>query len=958
MKRKTKRQIDWSPVRLTFSAQFTRAFLYRLLVIFAVPILLGGLLQACGGGGGGAAPSNINSITIDPVSPSIAHGTNIQLHATVNFKNKTTKDVTESATWVSADSTVANVSNVAGTKGLSTGAGVGATTVTVKFQGKKGTSAFTVTNATLTAITITPATPVIAKGTTVQLSAIGDFSNGSTQDLTNQVAWGSGNSGIATVSTASGTQGLVTGANVGNTPITATLNGIAGSTTVTVSAATLTSITITPPTPSLANGTTLQLTATCNLSDGTTQDCTSEASWTSSGSGIAEVSDTAPTKGLVTGVGAGNSTIIGSFAGLQGSATVTVTGATLVSITVLPDPSIAKGTTVQLTATGKFSDGTTQDLTDQVSWTSGDNAIAQVSNIAGTQGLVTALSVGNTSITAALNGIQGSTTVTVTAATLTSITIFPATVSVASGTNQQLTAIGTFSDGTTQDLTHSVNWTATPADTLTVDPNGLLTGTKVGNGQVNAVQGAVTGQTSATVTSAILVTIVVSPSNQSIKQGTKSQLTATGAFSDGTIEDLTASASWMSSAVLIASVGSMGLDPGLVTGVSAGGATITATQGGVSGTATVTVAPLPVFAYLTNDTSNTVSVFSVGSDGTLTPIFGSPFTNPGAQAASVTVDPSGKFLYTANLSGTVTAFAITQSGPNIGALTLIGTVGPFPGAAVPFGITVVPSGSFAYVGNVAGNSVSGFSINPVTGALTPIAGSPFSTSPASGPEGMAAYMNGDFVYTAASGSNQVAGFGFNTVTGALTPIPGSPFPPPADVSHPQSITFDRSGNFAYTANDPTTPGPPFGFGNVSAYRVDFSTGLLTFVGNVDAGTAAGGPMMVAVDPFTAASSSGPSKFAYVAGGGDVFAFNIVAGTGELSAITGSPFPAGINPKWVAVDPSGKFVYVANHGASSGPVVPDGSVSAYQIGTDGAPTPITGLSPLPRGASSITVVAVP
>jgi 6-phosphogluconolactonase (cycloisomerase 2 family) len=222
---------------------------------------------------------------------------------------------------------------------------------------------------------------------------------------------------------------------------------------------------------------------------------------------------------------------------------------------------------------------------------------------------------------------------------------------------------------------------------------------------------------------------------------------------------------------------------------------------------------------------------------------------------------------------------------------------------------------------------------------------------------MAAYMNGDFVYTAASGSNQVAGFSFNSVTGALTPIPGSPFPPPADVSHPQSITFDRSGNFGYTANDPTTPGPPFGFGNVSAYRVDFSTGLLTFVGNVDAGTAAGGPVMVAVDPFTAASSSGPSKFAYVAGG-DVFAFNIVAGTGELSAITGSPFPAGINPKWVAVDPSGKFVYVANHGASSGPVVPDGSVSAYQIGTDGALTPITGLSPLPRGPSSITVIAVP
>lgn len=128
---------DWSPVRSINSALVARAFLARLLLILAIPVLLGGLLQACGGSGGAPAPSNIASITIDPINPSIAVGTAIQLHATANFKNKTTKDVTESATWVSGDATVANVSNVPGTKGLSSGAGVGATTVKVKFKGKK-----------------------------------------------------------------------------------------------------------------------------------------------------------------------------------------------------------------------------------------------------------------------------------------------------------------------------------------------------------------------------------------------------------------------------------------------------------------------------------------------------------------------------------------------------------------------------------------------------------------------------------------------------------------------------------------------------------------------------------------------------------------------------------------------------------------------------------------------------
>src|SRR5262249_49256568 len=152
------------------------------------------------------------------------------------------------------------------------------------------------------------------------------------------------------------------------------------------------------------------------------------------------------------------------------------------SITVTPPgPSIAEGTTVQLTAIGDFSDGTTQDLTTQVSWTSGNNTTAVVSDVAGSQGLVTGVAVGNTSITATLEGIQGSTTVTFTAATMTSITITPSPISVANGTSIQLTATGNFSDGSTEDLTKSVSWLVNPPSRATVDLNGLLTGTAVGN---------------------------------------------------------------------------------------------------------------------------------------------------------------------------------------------------------------------------------------------------------------------------------------------------------------------------------------------------------------------------------------------------------------------------------------------------------------------------------------------
>ena len=252
MKRAKKRQSNWSSVRLITSGLISRAFFSWLLLTVAIPVLLGSLLQACGGGGGGAPVTNLKSITIDPVNSSVAVGTKVQLHATGTYKNKTTKDLTDSVTWESADKGVVVVSNAAAIKGLAAGSGVGATTVHAKLHGVKGVSAFTVTNASLKSITVVPVNPVVAKGTTVQLAAFGNFSDGTVQNLTTQASWSSANSSIAQVSNTSPTIGLVTGANAGNTPITATFNGIQGATTVTVSAATVTSITITVPVASIA----------------------------------------------------------------------------------------------------------------------------------------------------------------------------------------------------------------------------------------------------------------------------------------------------------------------------------------------------------------------------------------------------------------------------------------------------------------------------------------------------------------------------------------------------------------------------------------------------------------------------------------------------------------------------------------------------------------------------------
>jgi len=134
-----KRQRNWSSARLISSTQISRAFLSWVLLI----LLLGGLLQACGGGGGGGPVTNLKSLTIEPVNSSVAVGTKVQLHATGTYKNKTTKDLTNSVTWESADKGVVVVSNAAAIKGLAAGSGVGATTVHAKLHGVKGVSAFT-----------------------------------------------------------------------------------------------------------------------------------------------------------------------------------------------------------------------------------------------------------------------------------------------------------------------------------------------------------------------------------------------------------------------------------------------------------------------------------------------------------------------------------------------------------------------------------------------------------------------------------------------------------------------------------------------------------------------------------------------------------------------------------------------------------------------------------------------
>ncbi|MGL6296766.1 MAG: Ig-like domain-containing protein, partial [Plesiomonas sp.] len=194
--------------------------------------------------------------------------------------------------------------------------------------------------------------------------------------------------------------------------------------------------------------------------------------------------------GLLSGVEVGNTTVTASKDGItSNTVTVTVTNAVITGMQVTPTiVNVVKSQTQQLTAMATYSDGTSSDVTDSVTWTPGDTSTATVNSA----GLLSGVGVGNTAVTASKDGITSNTVnVEVTAAVITDIQVTPSPVSVTPGKNQQLTAMATYSDGTSSDVTDSVTWTLVDTDIATVNSAGLLFGVKMGNTTATATKDSV-----------------------------------------------------------------------------------------------------------------------------------------------------------------------------------------------------------------------------------------------------------------------------------------------------------------------------------------------------------------------------------------------------------------------------------------------------------------------------------
>ncbi|HQL91531.1 MAG TPA: Ig-like domain-containing protein [Syntrophales bacterium] len=445
------------------------------------------------------------SIQVTPVNPEAPLGTNRQFTATGIFSDGSAQDLTQQVNWGAADGSVASVSNETGTRGIATALATGATAVSAELDGVTGSTGLTVTAAVLVSIQVTPATPGLPRGTTLQLTATGVYSDHSTQDLTRQVTWGSSDPSVASVSSAAGANGLARALAVGSATASASLDGVTGSTALTVTEAALVSIHISAEPPSLARGTNLQLTATGTYTDDSARDITRDVTWGASDPSVAFVSNAAGSNGLAAALGVGRTSVSAALDGVTGTTALEVTAVVLVAVQVNPaDPVVAMDVIQEFTATGIYSDGSTQDLTLQATWSSSDNRVAVISNADGDRGFATPVGFGTSEICATRDGIQGSTTLTVSNATLVSIEVTPDGKVIRSGDTLQYTATGYYSDGMSLDITNSAAWKSSDNKVVKVanakKRRGLATGDDAGKATVTATLSKISGAAALTVT--------------------------------------------------------------------------------------------------------------------------------------------------------------------------------------------------------------------------------------------------------------------------------------------------------------------------------------------------------------------------------------------------------------------------------------------------------------------------
>ncbi|HKW12192.1 MAG TPA: Ig-like domain-containing protein [Gemmatimonadaceae bacterium] len=440
-------------------------------------------------GDGNANPPSVAIVTISPPSVSTQVGKSVQLSAAAKDSAGNVLSG-RSVSWISSDSTIAQVSS----SGMVSARTAGSAVVQATVEGKHASVTATVAPVPVASLVLSPLGTTVMRGATVQYSATAKDAAGNV--LSGRlVLWSSSNTAVATIASS----GLATTLTTGSTNIGAVSEGVTAQTSLTVTA--------TPPPPvasvavSLASsnlnvGQTTQASAT--LKDVGGNVLTGRAiTWSSSNTAVATVN----ANGVVTGAGAGSANIIATSEGVTGQASVSVTVVPVASVTVsLASSSLTTGKTTQATAVTKDAGGNV--LSGRaVTWSSSNTAVATVN----ASGVVTAVAAGSANVIATSEGVTGQASLSVTVVPVASVTVSLGSSSLTIGQTTQATAVTKDASGNV--LTgRTITWSSGNAGIASVSGSGVVTAVALGSTTIAATSEGKSGGANVSV-SAVTTTV-------------------------------------------------------------------------------------------------------------------------------------------------------------------------------------------------------------------------------------------------------------------------------------------------------------------------------------------------------------------------------------------------------------------------------------------------------------------
>lgn len=574
--------------------------------------------------------------------------------------------------WSSVNPAVATVS----TAGLVTAVGAGTTTILAESGGRVAEATVVVIHRAAS-VTVAPASLRVPRGRTEVLIPTIRNAAGALLTERRSVTWSSSAPTIATVSA----DGTVTGVANGSASITATVEGISGTATITV-VDPVTSVLVTPASLSLPVGGTAQVSAAARDTKGAP--LTGRAVvWSSSNPAVASVS----ASGIVTAVAAGSANVTATVEGVDATATVVVVRP-VATVAVTPaNSNLLVGRTLQLSASARDAQG--MALTGRpVDWSTSDPAIATIS----ATGLVTAVAPGTIAITATVEGVEASTALTVVPLppALTGITASVDTVVLFTG---RMRAVTTTVDQPAGAPVATVTFGSVLPSVATVSAAGVITAVGPGTAKITATASVAGNGSFAAATQTATIEVIVLPlpvASVQITPGTVNLVVGVSQQLAMTVRDSVGAAltgrvaTWTSSNTAVASVSATGL----VTAVSVGTATLTVNVEGAQATALVSVGPLPAAVTSLTVNPNSHSLIA-GQTRTVTPTVVRPAGAPAATLTYGTTDPAVATVSTAGVitavapgTATITVTATAPGNTNFAAATLSELVSVTVAAAV------------------------------------------------------------------------------------------------------------------------------------------------------------------------------------------------------------------------------------------------------------------------------------